>query len=70
MESRETKKATLELIDKSEVASLYTILFENDSGYVIDLQNFDSIIKTAQKEGIISVEKTEIIGIENQKFTL
>lgn len=163
MESRETKKATLELIDKSEVASLYTILFENDSaseftkfmskfkdnahlqrdyhiilialqkilengaleryfrpegkftdgvcalpvtsgklrlyclrlsdqiliignggikesktynenpelsGYVIDLQNFDSIIKTAQKEGIISIEKTEIIGIENQKFTL
>ena len=34
------------------------------------MQNFDSIIKTAQKEGIISIEKTEIIGIENQKFTL
>ena len=31
METRETKKATLELVNKSEVASLYTILFENES---------------------------------------
>ena len=26
--------------------------------------------KNAQKEGIISIEKTEIIGIENQTFIL
>lgn len=31
MKSNETKKATLELVNKTEVASLYTILFENDS---------------------------------------
>lgn len=40
------------------------------SGYVINLQNFDTIIKNAQNEGIISIQETEIIGIENQSFTL
>lgn len=163
MKSNETKKATLELVNKTEVASLYTILFENDSaseftkfmskfkdnahlqrdyqiilialqkiiengaleryfrpegkfndgvcalpvtsgklrlyclrlsdkiliignggikesktynenselsGYVIDLQNFHSIIKKAQSQGLISIEETEILGIENQTFIL
>lgn len=146
METKETKKATLELVNKSEVASLYTILFENESaseftkfmskfkdsahlqrdyqiilfalqkilengalpvtsgklrlyclrlsdkiliignggikesktynenpelsGYVIDLQNFDSIIKKAFNEGLISIEETDILGIEPQTFNL
>lgn len=146
METKETKKATLELVNKSEVASLYTILFENESaseftkfmskfkdsahlqrdyqiilfalqkilengalpvtsgklrlyclrlsdkiliignggikesktynenpelsGYVIDLQNFDSIIKKALNEGLISIEETDILGIDPQTFNL
>lgn len=163
MKSNETKKATLELVNQTEVASLYTILFENDSaseftkfmskfkdnahlqrdyqiilialqkilengaleryfrpegkyndgvcalpvasgklrlyclrlsdqiliignggikdsktynenpelsGYVIDLQNFHSIINKAQNEGLISIQETEIQGIENQTFIL
>ena len=40
------------------------------SGYVIDLQNFDSIIKKALNEGLISIEETNILGIENQTFNL
>ena len=163
METKETKKATLELVNKSEVASLYTILFENESaseftkfmskfkdsahlqrdyqiilialqkilengaleryfrpegkfsdgvcalpvtsgklrlyclrlsdkiliignggikesktynenpelsGYVIDLQKFDAIIKKALNEGLISIEETDILGIEKQTFNL
>ena len=40
------------------------------SGYVIDLQNFDSIIKKALNEGLISIEETDILGIDPQTFNL
>ena len=34
------------------------------------MQNFHSIIKKAQSQGLISIEETEILGIENQTFIL
>lgn len=40
------------------------------NGYVIDLQKFDSLIKAAIKDGSISIEETEIKGINNKTFEL
>lgn len=40
------------------------------TGYVMDLQQFDKLLKEAQKEGRISIEKNIIVGIENQIFEL
>lgn len=40
------------------------------NGYVIDLQKFDSLIKEAIKDGSISIEETEIKGINNKTFEL
>lgn len=40
------------------------------SGYVMDLQKFDALLKEAQKKGTITIEKNVIIGIENQIFEL
>lgn len=40
------------------------------NGYVIDLQKFDALIKEAVKDGSISIEKTEIKGIDNKTFEL
>ena len=40
------------------------------NGYVIDLQKFDSLIKDAIKDGSISIEETEIKGIDNKTFEL
>ena len=40
------------------------------NGYVIDLQKFDSLIKDAIKDGSISIEETEIKGINNKTFEL
>ena len=38
------------------------------NGYVIDLQKFDALIKDAVKDGSISIEETEIKGIDNKTF--
>lgn len=35
------------------------------SGYVITLQKLDTLLKDAIKNGIVSIEKTNITGIEN-----
>ena len=40
------------------------------NGYVIDLQKFDALIKEAVKDGSISIEETEITGIDNKTFEL
>lgn len=42
----------------------------NLSGYVIDLQRFDAIIKDSIKEGLISIEETAIVGADNKYFDL
>ena len=39
-------------------------------GYVMDLQQFDSLLRQAQTEGTISIEKNVITDIENQVFEL
>ena len=40
------------------------------SGYVIDLQKFDKLIKTGIKNGTLSIEEKEISGVENKTFSL
>ena len=40
------------------------------NGYVIDLQKFDFLIKAAIKDGSITIEETEIKGIDNKTFEL
>lgn len=39
-------------------------------GYVMDLQQFDSLLRQAQAAGTISIEKNVITDIENQVFEL
>ncbi|MCR4878301.1 MAG: hypothetical protein K5901_03200 [Bacteroidales bacterium] len=40
------------------------------SGYVMDLQKFDGIIKKGVDEGLFSVKETEKEGINNQMFSI
>lgn len=43
---------------------------ETLSGYVMDLQKFDKLLKQAQKKGNITIEKNFIIGLEGATFEL
>ena len=43
---------------------------ETLSGYVMDLQKFDKLLKQAQKKGNITIEKNYIIGLEGATFEL
>lgn len=43
---------------------------EELSGYVMDLQKFDKLLKNAQKNGRITIEKNYIIGLEGATFEL
>ncbi|MBO4402309.1 MAG: hypothetical protein J5792_01290 [Bacteroidales bacterium] len=43
---------------------------ETLSGYVMDLQKFDRLLKAAQKNGKIVIEKNCIIGLEEATFNL
>ena len=43
---------------------------ETLSGYVMDLQRFDKLLKQAQKKGNITIEKNYIIGLEGATFEL
>ncbi len=50
-----------------------TRTYEEDetlSGYVMDLQQFDELLKQAQKTGNITIEKNMIVGIDNRVFEL
>lgn len=40
------------------------------NGYVIDLQKFDNLINIALKSGSITIEETEIKGIDEKKFEI
>lgn len=40
------------------------------NGYVLDLQNFDALLKDAESNGSIQIEETEIIGADDIKFEL
>lgn len=39
-------------------------------GYVMDLQKFDELLKHAQEEGVITIERNVITGIEEASFSL
>jgi len=41
---------------------------EELSGYVMDLQKFDELLKQAQEEGSIYIEQNVITGIEEMTF--
>lgn len=43
---------------------------ETLSGYVMDLQKFDELLKQAQKSGVISIENNVITGIDTATFEL
>ena len=43
---------------------------ETLSGYVMDLQKFDELLKQAQKSGAISIENNVITGIDTATFEL
>lgn len=43
---------------------------ETLSGYVMDLQKFDELLKQAQKTGAISIENNVITGIDTATFEL
>lgn len=43
---------------------------EELSGYVMDLQKFDNILRIAIKKGSVTVEETEILDIESKTFEL
>lgn len=50
-----------------------TRTFQEDetlSGYVMDLQKFDELLKEAQKTGVISLENNVITGIDTAIFEL
>jgi hypothetical protein len=40
------------------------------NGYVMDLQQFDLILKEAEKDKSIQIEETKIIGAEDKIFEL
>ena len=41
---------------------------EELSGYVMDLQKFDELLKQAQEEGLVYIEQNVITGIEEMTF--
>ncbi|MDD6003922.1 MAG: hypothetical protein PUC50_17225 [Bacteroidales bacterium] len=43
---------------------------EELKGYVMDLQKFDSLLKSYIRNGEIEIEETRLIGIENKNFKL
>ncbi|MDE5743880.1 MAG: hypothetical protein K2H62_05950, partial [Bacteroidales bacterium] len=40
------------------------------NGYVMDLQQFDGLLKEAEKDGSIKIEETNISGVEDKIFEL
>lgn len=43
---------------------------EQLSGYVMDLQRFDELLKQAQQNGSITIEKNMIVGIDKKVFEI
>lgn len=43
---------------------------EELSGYVMDLQKFETLLQQAMADGVISIERNIITGIEQATFTL
>ena len=43
---------------------------EDLNGYVISLQKLDALLKADIKKGIVTIEKTEIIGVDDKEYDL
>lgn len=41
---------------------------EELNGYVIDLQKFDALLRQALKDGVVSIERNVITGIQEASF--
>ena len=40
------------------------------NGYVISLQKLDALLKADIKKGLVRIEKTEIIGVDDKEYDL
>ena len=43
---------------------------EDLNGYVISLQKLDALLKADIKNGVVRIEKTEIVGVEGKEYDL
>ena len=43
---------------------------EDLNGYVISLQKLDALLKADIKNGVVRIEKTEIIGVDNKDYDI
>ena len=43
---------------------------EDLNGYVISLQKLDALLKADIKNGLVRIEKTEIIGVDDKEYDL
>ena len=43
---------------------------ETLNGYVISLQKLDALLKADIKKGLVRIEKTDIIGVDNKEYDL
>ena len=43
---------------------------ETLNGYVISLQKLDALLKADIKKGLVRIEKTEIIGVDDKEYDL
>ena len=79
------KKTTVELLNESETASLYSISFEMDgttefekfvaefemnATFNRDYQRFEKILDENIEKGYVSIEEKELTGIEDITFEI
>ena len=59
------KKTTVELLNESEKASLYSISFE-----MVGTTEFEKILNENIEKGYVSIEEKELSGIEDITFEI
>lgn len=66
------KRATVETLNESEKASLYSISFELDGTTEFEkfVSEFEIILKESVKKGYVSIEEKELLGIEDIAFEI
>ena len=50
-----------------------TQTYEEDkdlNGYVISLQKLDALLKADIRNGVVRIEKTEIVGVDNKDYEI
>ncbi len=43
---------------------------EDLNGYVISLQKLDALLKADIRNGVVRIEKTEIVGVDNKDYDI